>query len=74
MDYTQPFCVFGSKGMFPYARNGYLPALELPPEASKSLQTSSYTYPEFQRLQMLVLDLQNRMNKHIDYTNRQDRL
>lgn len=72
------------KWRFPYARNGYLPPLEprtgpkdTPAGVDIGGRQNSANVDELHRLQVYVIDLQNRLNKHIDASKRrakQDRL
>ena len=78
-DYTMPFYVGTSPEMkrrFPYARNGYLPPLLLPEQETEPAPDQQWFEHRHEKIESLVLDLQNRLNKHIDSSmaRKQDRL
>ena len=62
-----------SKGLFRYARNGYIPALELPEQVNSAPERSVPFIPN-DHIVALVTDLQNRLNRHIDASKKKDRL
>jgi len=74
----QPFYVGNnhrSKVLFRYAKNGYLPALESPEEKQIDFSQSFGTVlneinERIHRNIVLMNDLQNRLNNHIDASKR----
>ena len=75
-DYSQPFYVGLNNPRFPYARNGYLPPLLLPEQETGPAPDQQWFEHRHEKIESLVLDLQNRLNKHIDSSRarKQDRL
>lgn len=72
MTYSQPFNIRGSKGEFRGARHGYLPALEIADieiiDCQKPLDQAK---PEdIEKLRVYIIDLQTRLNRHIDASKR----
>lgn len=66
-DYTQPIWVGFNNPRFPYARYGYLRALE--PKESEILPRippEHKLYRELQQTKGLVLFLQGKLNEHLD--------
>lgn len=73
MAYDQPFYVGTSPEMrrrFPHARNGWLPALELTDGPASIPRRRPDTAEEEHRDHVLLIDLENRLNKHIDASKR----